>query len=226
MLLFVSGAPIAVGVFVHFAPLPYNILLFLAVWRSAARETSIWSFAAQARRARLADRRDCRVTECVRRANGWTGRRDARPFASVQLAVEPCVADFGFLHELPVRDLDRMNDPVDLGSTRNPGTSAGGDSRARHRRTARRSSAEVSGAQAGGRGCSRSRGRSRLLSPKNTVRKSTSRILGSPDARNRGRNAERQDRVHPTRLTSGYNILAALRVECCQAQNGWQKPSR
>ena len=48
MLLFVSGAPIAFGVLVHFAPLPYNILLFLAVWRSSARETSIWSFAAQA----------------------------------------------------------------------------------------------------------------------------------------------------------------------------------
>ena len=47
LLLIVSGAPVAVGVFAHFAPLPYNILLFLAVWRSAARETSIWSFAAQ-----------------------------------------------------------------------------------------------------------------------------------------------------------------------------------
>jgi hypothetical protein len=48
MLLFVSGAPIALGVIVHFAPVPYNILLFLAVWQAAARETSVWSFAAQA----------------------------------------------------------------------------------------------------------------------------------------------------------------------------------
>jgi hypothetical protein len=48
LILFVSGAPIALGVFAHFAPLPYNILLFLAVWQSAARETSDWSFPAQA----------------------------------------------------------------------------------------------------------------------------------------------------------------------------------
>jgi len=48
MLLFVSGAPIALGVIVHFAPVPYNILLFLAVWQSAARQVSRWSFLAQA----------------------------------------------------------------------------------------------------------------------------------------------------------------------------------
>jgi hypothetical protein len=48
LLLFVSGAPIALGVFVHFAPVPYNILLLLAVWLSAAREASGWSFPAQA----------------------------------------------------------------------------------------------------------------------------------------------------------------------------------
>ena len=48
MLLFVSGAPIALGVFVHFAPVPYNILLLFAVWQSAAREASGWSFPAQA----------------------------------------------------------------------------------------------------------------------------------------------------------------------------------
>jgi hypothetical protein len=48
MLLFVSGAPIAIGVIVHFLPVPYNILLFMAVWQSAARETSLWSFPAQA----------------------------------------------------------------------------------------------------------------------------------------------------------------------------------
>ena len=48
MLLFVSGAPIALGVVVHFAPVPYIILLFLAVWQSAARQPSVWSFPAQA----------------------------------------------------------------------------------------------------------------------------------------------------------------------------------
>ena len=47
MLLFVSGAPIAIGVFVHFAPVPYNVLLFLSVWQAAAREASTWSFLAQ-----------------------------------------------------------------------------------------------------------------------------------------------------------------------------------
>jgi hypothetical protein len=47
MLLFVSGAPIVLGVIVHFAPVPYNILLFLAVWQSAARQVSRWSFLAQ-----------------------------------------------------------------------------------------------------------------------------------------------------------------------------------
>jgi hypothetical protein len=47
MLLFVSGA-IVFGVVVHFAVVPYNILLFLAVWQSAARTPSGWSFPAQA----------------------------------------------------------------------------------------------------------------------------------------------------------------------------------
>ena len=48
MLFFVAGALIAVGVIVHFAPVPYNILLFLGVWQSAARAASRWSFPAQA----------------------------------------------------------------------------------------------------------------------------------------------------------------------------------
>ena len=48
MLLFVAGAPIALGVGVHFTPVPYNVLLFLAVWQSAARQPSWWSFPAQA----------------------------------------------------------------------------------------------------------------------------------------------------------------------------------
>jgi hypothetical protein len=48
LLLFVSGAPIAFGVVVHFAPVPYNLLLLLGVWHAAQREASEWSFAAQA----------------------------------------------------------------------------------------------------------------------------------------------------------------------------------
>lgn len=48
ILLFAAGLPVAVGVTVHFSPLPYNILLLLAVWRSAEREASGWSLAAQA----------------------------------------------------------------------------------------------------------------------------------------------------------------------------------
>ena len=48
LLLFVSGLPIAIGVAVHFAPLPYNLLLLLGVWHAAQREASQWSFAAQA----------------------------------------------------------------------------------------------------------------------------------------------------------------------------------
>ena len=48
ILLFVSGAPIALGVVVHFAPVPYNLLLLLGVWHAAQRETSDLSFAAQA----------------------------------------------------------------------------------------------------------------------------------------------------------------------------------
>ena len=48
LILFVSGAPIALGVIVHFVPVPYNVLLFLGVWQSAARQPSFWSFPAQA----------------------------------------------------------------------------------------------------------------------------------------------------------------------------------
>jgi hypothetical protein len=48
LLLFAAGAPVWLGVGVYFAPLPYNALLFLAVWRSAAHAASHWSFAAQA----------------------------------------------------------------------------------------------------------------------------------------------------------------------------------
>jgi hypothetical protein len=47
ILLFIAGAPVWLGVFIHFSPLPYNILLLLAVWRSAAREASTWGFLAQ-----------------------------------------------------------------------------------------------------------------------------------------------------------------------------------
>jgi hypothetical protein len=32
-----QGAPLAVAVVVHFAPLPYNLFLFLALWRLPGR---------------------------------------------------------------------------------------------------------------------------------------------------------------------------------------------
>jgi hypothetical protein len=46
LLLFGMGAPTAVAVAVHFSPVPYNVLLFMAVWQSAAGE-SPGSWAAQ-----------------------------------------------------------------------------------------------------------------------------------------------------------------------------------
>jgi hypothetical protein len=47
MLLFVSGAPTAYGVTVFLSPIPYNVVLFTGVCRSAARERSDWRWAAQ-----------------------------------------------------------------------------------------------------------------------------------------------------------------------------------
>jgi hypothetical protein len=44
--LFLSGL-VAFGVVVHFAPVPYNLLLLLGVWHAAQREGSEWSFAVQ-----------------------------------------------------------------------------------------------------------------------------------------------------------------------------------
>ena len=44
--LFVSG-DVTLGVVVHFAPVPYNLLLLLGVWHAAQREASEWSFAVQ-----------------------------------------------------------------------------------------------------------------------------------------------------------------------------------
>ena len=47
LILFVSGAPVALGVIAHFAPVPYNLLLLFAVWQASSREATQWSFAAQ-----------------------------------------------------------------------------------------------------------------------------------------------------------------------------------
>jgi hypothetical protein len=47
LLLFLSGLPVAVGVLVHFAPVPYNLLLLVGVWHGAQREASDWSFVVQ-----------------------------------------------------------------------------------------------------------------------------------------------------------------------------------
>jgi hypothetical protein len=48
MLLFGVGAPPALAIILFFSPLPYNILLFAGLWRSAARASSEWSAAVQA----------------------------------------------------------------------------------------------------------------------------------------------------------------------------------
>jgi len=47
LLAFGVGAPAPLGVAIFLAPLPYNLLLFMGVWRSAARENSQWSWPAQ-----------------------------------------------------------------------------------------------------------------------------------------------------------------------------------
>jgi hypothetical protein len=47
LLTFAAGIPVAVGVVIHFAPIPYNILLFMGVWQSASRDASTWSWPAQ-----------------------------------------------------------------------------------------------------------------------------------------------------------------------------------
>ena len=47
LLSFAAGLPAAVGVALHFAPLPYNILLLFAVWRGAQRSASSLAWTAQ-----------------------------------------------------------------------------------------------------------------------------------------------------------------------------------
>jgi hypothetical protein len=47
MLIFASGAPPAYGVAVFLSPIPYNVVLFTGVCRSAAHERSEWGWAAQ-----------------------------------------------------------------------------------------------------------------------------------------------------------------------------------
>ena len=48
ILLLAGEAPTAWGVAIFLAPIPYSLLLFAGVWRSAAREGSKWSGTAQA----------------------------------------------------------------------------------------------------------------------------------------------------------------------------------
>jgi hypothetical protein len=47
LLTFVAGLPVAVGVIIHFLPIPFNGLLFMGVWQSASRDASPWSWPAQ-----------------------------------------------------------------------------------------------------------------------------------------------------------------------------------
>jgi hypothetical protein len=49
MAFFASGAPAWLGMLVFFSPLPWNLLLFVAVWKaSAGAEESAWMFQAGA----------------------------------------------------------------------------------------------------------------------------------------------------------------------------------
>ena len=49
MALFVAGAPAALGLLVFFAPLPWNLLLFVAVWKASANAGERgWTFQAGA----------------------------------------------------------------------------------------------------------------------------------------------------------------------------------
>ena len=48
IVLLADDAPVGWGVAVFLAPIPYNLLLFTGVWRSAARAGSEWSSVAQA----------------------------------------------------------------------------------------------------------------------------------------------------------------------------------
>ena len=47
LLLFVWDAPMALAATVHFAPLPYNLFLFAAVWKSAAAAEEPWASTAR-----------------------------------------------------------------------------------------------------------------------------------------------------------------------------------
>jgi hypothetical protein len=47
MLLFAGDAPLAYGLAMFLVHIPYSVLLFIGVWRSAARERSAWSLPAQ-----------------------------------------------------------------------------------------------------------------------------------------------------------------------------------
>ncbi|MGH6924498.1 MAG: hypothetical protein ACRED5_12240 [Propylenella sp.] len=48
LLLFVAGVPIAVGVFVFLAPLPFNVFLVASVWRGSEGKPLHWAWFARA----------------------------------------------------------------------------------------------------------------------------------------------------------------------------------
>lgn len=47
LVLFARDAPTALGATVYFAPVPYNLFLLAALWRTAARSREPWAQAAQ-----------------------------------------------------------------------------------------------------------------------------------------------------------------------------------
>ena len=46
--LFVAHAPTALAFAIFLAPIPYNVALFVGVWRSASKEKDDWAFLARA----------------------------------------------------------------------------------------------------------------------------------------------------------------------------------
>jgi uncharacterized membrane protein len=47
LILFAADAPAAIALAVFLAPIPFNLLLFAGVWRSAAREKADWGWFAK-----------------------------------------------------------------------------------------------------------------------------------------------------------------------------------
>src|SRR6185503_8180729 len=150
------------------------------------------------------------------------GKDDVLPNL-MQLAVEPGVTNLGLRNEQPVCDLDRVDDAVDL---RHPEIQELAEPRIircdvvelpdeglQQFWAFRQVVEDVGGGDAV----------AGLVAQKHGAKVYVAHTGFPCRTENRGGNAERQDRVHPTRLTSRYNILAASTYECCQAHPSARK---